>query len=1027
MSRRAVIYILVLSCLTSSLGLAVNPPVSRSLDRTIAITNAPILVTATLVDSTTNILRGYYYFEQIPSALSVTTVDVSLNGQSLTNFVVESGLDGDVYPDCTPWRWRLETPTNFVEANAIASQNAVQVVFRITCTSTGTFNLQQFGYAASASDKTNMVFGYSAPADAQVVSFALNTNGSPVLPVQSNQTVTELSTLIVTNTGNEIGFPSSAFTYVLLNPPAGAAIDTNGVISWIPSEAQGPGTNVITTILADNRSPPLSATNSFTVVVTELNVAPVLPAQADRALVGQQALVVTNTASDADLPVNSLTYVLSGPVGAVIDTNGIVTWMPSVGQVPSTNVFKTVVTDFNPRAVNSQHLSATNSFRVVVSATHNGPALPIQPDATVMELTTLTVTNTAVDTDLPVLGLTYSLSSGPGGALIDTNGVIRWTPSEGEGPGTNFIVAKVTDSGVPPLSATNSFTVVVTEANVAPVLPAQADRALVGQQALVVTNTASDADLPVNSLTYVLTGPVGAAIDTNGIITWTPSGGQVPSANVFKTVVTDFNPWAVNSQHLSATNSFQVVVNAIHNGPTLPVQPNLTVLELVGFTVTNTAVDTDLPTLGLTYSLIGGPGGAVIDTNGVIRWIPSEGQGPGTNVIVSKVTDNGVPPLSATNSFTVVVKEANVAPVLPVQSNVVLSGRQTLVVTNTASDPDLSVNSLTYVLSGPVGAAIDTNGIITWTPGVGQVPSTNVFKTVVTDFNPWAVNSQHLSATNCFTVFVNAVHNGPVLLAQPNQTVNEQNLLTITNTASDFDMPALSLNYALINPPLGMGIDTNGVITWAPTESQGPSTNTVIAVVTDNGVPNLSATNSFIVVVNEINLAPRLPVQTDRILVGVQTLVVTNTGWDLDWPPNSLSYQLVGAPSGAVIDAAGIITWTPTPAQVPSTNRIATVITDYNPWAVNSQHLSATNSFIVTVTALPAFRTVSTVLSNGVVSITWESVPGQTYRVQYKDSLTAANWIALQPDVLASGPTASATDALTAGQLRVYRVMLVVP
>jgi hypothetical protein len=1415
MSRTTAIYTAVLSCLASSLALAIGPPVSRNFDRLVAITNAPILVTATFVNSTTNTLRGYYYFEQIPSALSVTTVGVSLNGLSLTNFTAESGQDGDVYPGCTPWRWRLETPTNFVEANAIASQIAVQVVFQITCASTGNFNLQQFGYAAAASDRTNMLFGYSAPADAQLVSFALSTNGAPVLPVQSNQTVTELSPLIVTNTGSEIGLPSSALTYVLLNPPAGAAIDTNGVIIWTPGEAQGPGTNVITTVMTDNRLPPLSATNSFTVVVTEVNTAPVLsvqtnlvlsgrqslgvtntasdadlpvnsltyvlsgpvgaamdtngiitwtpsvgqvpstnvfttavtdsnpwavnsqhlsvtnsfqvevnaihngptlpvlsnltvleltgltvtntavdtdlpllgltysllspplgvsidtngvimwtpsegqglstntvttvvrdngvpplsatnsftvvvaevntapvlPAQTNRVLTGQQALGVTNSATDADLPVNSLTYVLSGPVGAAIDTNGVITWTPGVGQVPSTNVFTTVVTDYNPWAVNNQHLSATNSFQVVVNAIHNGPALPMQPNLTVLELTGLTVTNTAVDTDLPALGLTYILLNPPSGASIDTNGVIMWTPAEGQGPGanaittkvmdngvpplsatnnftvvvaevntapvlpaqtnlvlsgrqalvvtntasdadspvnsltyglswpvgavidtngiitwtpgvgqvpstnvfttvvtdynpwtgnnqhlsatnsfqvvvnashngptlpvqpnltvlelagltvtntavdtdlpvlgltysllnpplgvsvdtngvimwapgegqgpsTNTITAVVRDNGVPPLSATNSFTVVITEANVAPVLPAQADRGLVGQQTLVVTNTATDADLPVNSLTYLLSGPVGAAIDTNGVITWTPGVGQVPSTNVFTTVVTDFNPWAVNSQHLSATNSFQVVVSAIHNGPTLPVQPNLTVLELTGSTVTNTAADTDLPALGLTYSLIGGPGGAVIDTNGVIRWIPTEGQGPGTNIIISKVTDNGVPPLSATNSFTVVVKEANVAPGLPVQTDRVLSGRQALVVTNTASDADLPVNSLTYLLTGPAGAGIDTNGIIMWTPGVGQVPSTNVFTTVVTDYNPSAVNNQHLSATNSFTVFVNTVHNGPVLLAQPNQIVNEQNLLTITNTASDFDTPALSLNYTLLNPPLGMGIDTNGVITWAPTESQGPSTNTVITVVTDNGAPNLSATNSFLVVVNEVNLAPRLPVQTDRFLVGVQTLVVTNTGWDLDWPPNGLSYQLVGAPLGAAIDAAGIITWTPTPAQLPSTNMIATVISDYNPWAVNSQHLSATNSFIVTFTAVPAFRTVSTVLSNGVVSITWESVPGQTYRVQYKDSLTAENWVALPPDVLASGPTASATDALTAGQLRVYRVMLVVP
>ena len=59
----------------------------------------------------------------------------------------------------------------------------------------------------------------------------------------------------------------------------------------------------------------------------------------------------------------------------------------------------------------------------------------------------------------------------------------------------------------------------------------------------------------------------------------------------------------------------------------------------------------------------------VIDANGVITWTPTEAQGPGTNVFETVVTDNGVPALSATNSFTVTVLETNTAPVLGVVSN----------------------------------------------------------------------------------------------------------------------------------------------------------------------------------------------------------------------------------------------------------------------------------------------------------------------------------------------------------------------
>jgi hypothetical protein len=583
-------------------------------------------------------------------------------------------------------------------------------------------------------------------------------NSPPVfVSSPTNQTLAELTMLTVTNAANP-GSPPNPVTYQLLNSPTGATIDTNGVITWRPTEAQGPGTNTITTVAVNSGVPSLSATNSFTVVVQEINLPPVLPTQTNRTLIGLQTLVVTNTATDPDIPINTLTYVLqTGPPNAAVDTNGVITWSPIVAQVPSTNLFTTVVTDFNPWAVNSQHLSATNSFIVVVNAVHNGPVLPVQTNQIIAELTTLLVTNTASNNDIPSLALSYALVNPPAGASIDTNGVISWTPTEAQGPATNLITTIVSDSGTPALSATNGFMVVVQEINLPPVLPLQTNRSLSGLQTLLITNTATDSDIPTNALTYVLeTGPTNALIDTNGVIIWTPVVAQVPSTNLFTTVVTDFNPWAVNAQHLSATNSFTVVVNAVHNGPILPSQTDQTVAEMTLLLVTNTANDTDLPPLMLTYSLVNSPAGISIDTNGVISWTPTEAQGPGTNVITTIVTDSGTPAVSATNSFTVVVQEINLPPVLPLQTNRTLIDLQTLTVINTATDPDIPANTLTYVLqTGPTNAVIDTNGIITWTPVAGQVPSTNLFTTVVTDFNPWAVNEQSLSATNSFLVSVN--------------------------------------------------------------------------------------------------------------------------------------------------------------------------------------------------------------------------------------------------------------------------------
>src|SRR6185295_7357580 len=99
-------------------------------------------------------------------------------------------------------------------------------------------------------------------------------NQAPVLPVQVDRTLAELTTLRVTNTATDPDSPANTLTYSLVGAPAGVAISTAGVITWTPTETQGPGTNIITTLVTDNGTPALSASNSFVVVVTEVNTAP---------------------------------------------------------------------------------------------------------------------------------------------------------------------------------------------------------------------------------------------------------------------------------------------------------------------------------------------------------------------------------------------------------------------------------------------------------------------------------------------------------------------------------------------------------------------------------------------------------------------------------------------------------------------------------------------------------------------------------------------------------------------------------
>ena len=146
---------------------------------------------------------------------------------------------------------------------------------------------------------------------------------------------------------------------------------------------------------------------------------------------------------------------------------------------------------------------------------------------------------------------------------------------------------------------------------------------------------------------------------------------------------------------------------------------------------------------------------------GAISWTPTEAQGPSSNTITVAVTDNGSPNLSDTKSFTVIVNEVNIPPVLTVPTNQIVDELTALNISASATDSDIPANTLTFSLfSPPAGMAIDTNtGAIFWTPSEAQGPSTNTITVVVTDSG-----SPNLSDTNSFAITVNGVYVPPPLI-----------------------------------------------------------------------------------------------------------------------------------------------------------------------------------------------------------------------------------------------------------------------
>ena len=100
----------------------------------------------------------------------------------------------------------------------------------------------------------------------------------------------------------------------------------------------------------------------------------------------------------------------------------------------------------------------------------------------------------------------------------------------------------------------------------------------------------------------------------------------------------------------------------------------------------------------------------------------------------------------------------------------------------------------------------------------------------------------------------------PSLSPIPDQLVLLGQTLNLTATATESEQPPRLLTFRLgPGAPQGADIDpVSGLFTWTPAATAAPSTNSVTVIVADNGVPSLSASQTFTVTVLLSAPAPQL-------------------------------------------------------------------------------------------------------------------------------------------------------------------------
>lgn len=239
-------------------------------------------------------------------------------------------------------------------------------------------------------------------------------NTAPVLAAVADKTASEGAllgfALSATDTDND------ALTYSGVSLPAGATVSSGGAFRWTPAYTQA-GTYTATVRATDGD---LSSSQSFQIVVANVDRAPTLASIADRSVVEDNAVSVALSAADADGDAIALSAT-GLPAFLTLASNGGTGTLSGTPTVADHGAYTITVT------ATANGLTATRSFTLTVTGTvaltfsavgptvlHSSPGAPVT--------LTATITNGGSTTDTFNLALTNSrgwASSGPASITLE--------------------------------------------------------------------------------------------------------------------------------------------------------------------------------------------------------------------------------------------------------------------------------------------------------------------------------------------------------------------------------------------------------------------------------------------------------------------------------------------------------------------------------------------------------------------------------------------------------------------------------
>ncbi len=404
------------------------------------------------------------------------------------------------------------------------------------------------------------------------------------------------------------------------------------------------------------------------------------------------------------------------------------------------------------------------TFEDVTVATTGRTTLPPEPNGR--------VTRSLPDFYVPGVGFTVSLAVAPeatvalsavteavplgwpvshvsGGGTVDTtNGLVRWLASGGAPLTLSYEL-------LPPVGATEPADFAGTvffdgfgqttgggtnlPANLPPNVSAIPDQSTLEDLPLLIAFILEDAETPRSNLGITLTH-TNFALLPSGSVTLDYAGSLSYLSVTPATEMSgeDHFTLAVSDGTSTRIRCFAFVVQAVNDPPVFtPVaDQHLTRGNVLSLRLS--ASDEESPPAQLVFSLVQGPSGVAVSSNGLVTWTSSVTNDAGPYAITVRVTDSGTPPSSAAQTFIVTLDAGT--PVLVAHTDTMLrstAGQGKVAVTALLSNDVSSLGRSFHLLSvtplSAQGAAVRLQGSWVTYAGAASVSGVDIFTYILED------------------------------------------------------------------------------------------------------------------------------------------------------------------------------------------------------------------------------------------------------------------------------------------------------